>query len=127
MITKVETTKAPKAIGPYSQAVKSGPLLFISGTLPLDPSTGELVGHTIQEQTQQVLANIQAILEDQHLSFDHIVRADVFLKNLKDFKAFNEIYAGKLTGPVKPARQTVEVSALPLNALIEISCIASFT
>lgn len=126
MITKVDTENAPKAIGPYSQAVKAGSFLFISGTLPIDPATGKLVGDNIRDQTTQVLKNLLAILEDQGLSFDHVVKSEVYLQDINDFKMLNEIYAEKFTGKVKPARQTMQVAALPLGSLVEISCIAFF-
>lgn len=126
MLSKVDTPNAPKAIGPYSQAVKAGSFLFVSGTLPMDPSTGQLVGTNIQEQTQQILKNIDAILKDQGLTFARVVKTEVYLKNINDFKAMNEVYAIEFVGPIKPARQTMEVAALPLGALIEISCVAFF-
>lgn len=126
MITKVDTENAPKAIGPYSQAVKAGSFLFISGTLPIDPATGKLVGNNIRDQTTQVLKNLLSILEDQGLSFDNVVKSEVYLHDINDFKSLNEVYAEKFIGAVKPARQTMQVAALPLGSLVEISCIAFF-
>jgi 2-iminobutanoate/2-iminopropanoate deaminase len=123
-IKKVETENAPKAIGPYSQAVVAGNFLFISGQIPIDPQTGEVVERTIQVQTKQVLDNIKAILEAQGLSFEHVVRAEIYLKDLNDFKEVNAIYGERFPHPVKPARQTMQVAKLPLDVLIEISCIA---
>lgn len=126
MLSKVNTPNAPKAIGPYSQAVKAGSFLFVSGTLPVDPATGLLSATTIEDQTRQVLKNIDAILKDQGLTFAKVVKTEVYLTNINDFKTMNEIYALEFSNPIKPARQTMEVSALPLGALIEISCIAFF-
>lgn len=124
MIQRVDTDKAPKAIGPYSQAVKAGNFLFISGMLPLDPQTGQMVGSDIREQTKQVLKNIEAILKDQKLNLNQVVRCEVFLQNLADFQVLNELYAEAFTGSVKPARQTIQAAALPKGSLVEISCIA---
>ncbi|MBA3723170.1 MAG: RidA family protein [Parachlamydiaceae bacterium] len=121
---KIESSKAPKAIGPYSQAIQTEQLLFLSGQLPIDPATGKLVASEIRIQTQRVLDNLEAVLNEAHLSFKNVVRCDVFLKDLNDFAAFNEEYAKKFNQSIPPARQTIQVARLPMDALIEISCIA---
>lgn len=122
---KIHTEDAPKAIGPYSQAVMAGQLLFVSGQIPIDPKTNRIVETTIEGQTLQVLNNLEAILLAAGLTLNHVVRAEVFLKDLNDFQKMNGIYAEKFSGPIKPARQAFQVGRLPLDALIEISCIAS--
>lgn len=124
----VSTSKAPAAIGPYSQAVRMGSLLFTSGQVPLDPATGALVAGGIREQTEQVFANLAAVLEEAGLDFAHVVKATVYLKNMSDFATVNEIYAKHMApeGVVPPARSTVEVARLPKDALVEIDLIATF-
>lgn len=124
-IQKIETEHAPKAIGPYSQAVMTQQLLFISGQLPIDPKAGKIVDHTIQGQTRQVLDNIEAILKAAGLTFDDVLKAEVFLKDMEDFQKMNALYAERFSGPIKPARQAFQVARLPLDALVEISCIAA--
>jgi 2-iminobutanoate/2-iminopropanoate deaminase len=119
----VQTPHAPEAIGPYSQGVGVGDMVFFSGQVPLDPKSGLIVGQDISEQTTQVLKNIQGLLESQDLSVKNVVKTLVFLKNMKDFPVFNEIY-GKFFEKPFPARSTVEVSALPKGALVEIECTA---
>ena len=121
----IETNNAPKAIGPYSQAVRSGPFLFVSGQLPIDPKTGTIASSTIEGQTGQVLANLEAILVAAGLSLADVVKTDVFLKNMHDFPAMNAVYAKAFNGPLKPARATIQAAMLPMDALVEISCIAS--
>lgn len=121
---QVQTDQAPKAIGPYSQAVKAGHYLFVSGQIGIDPASGKLIGESIQEQTKQVLRNIEAILAVEGLSFENIVKTEVYMKDLKDFQVMNTIYAEKFSCEVKAARATIEVSKLPLGALVEISCVA---
>ena len=126
-IQKLETSEAPLAIGPYSQgtATMNGqPLIFVSGQLPIDPKTGKLVQGSIQVMTKQVIDNLEAILHSAGSSLDFVMRADVFLTDLSQFSAMNEEYARRFKGPVLPARQTVQVAALPLGSAIEISCIA---
>lgn len=123
-ILQVITDNAPKAIGPYSQAVAAGPFLFVSGQIPIDPKTGKLVENTIQAQTRQVLDNIEAILKSQDLSWEHVVKMEVYLKDLGDFAEMNVIYTERIQTPVKPARQAMQVAKLPLDVRIEISCIA---
>ena len=121
---KIETAKAPAAIGPYSQGVRAGNMLFISGQIPVDPSTGAVVSGGIKEQTAQVIANIEAILAADGLTLENVVRTDVFIKDMNSFAALNETYAERFTGSVKPARATVEVSRLPKDVLVEIAAIA---
>lgn len=121
----VSTESAPLAIGPYSQAVRAGDLLFVSGQVPIDPATGRLVEGDIATQTRRVLRNVGAILEAAGASFDHVVRTTVFLTDMDDFAAMNEVYAGCFRSPA-PARATVQVSRLPKDARIEIDAIASF-
>jgi 2-iminobutanoate/2-iminopropanoate deaminase len=124
MFKKIETEKAPKAIGPYSQAILAGDFLFISGQIPINPKTGKVEESTIEGQTAQVLANIKAILETLGLSFEHVVKTEIYLKDMQDFQVVNAIYAEKFSHPNKPARQTMQVGKLPLDVLLEISCIA---
>ena len=121
---KIETDKAPKAIGPYSQAVKAGGFLFISGQIGIEFQTGNLVPGGVKEQTIQVLANVESILAAAGLSLGNVVRVDVFLSSLKDYQEMNEVYGSKFTSEIKPTRLTVAVSALPKDALVEISCVA---
>lgn len=122
-IQKIETDKAPKAIGPYSQAVKAGPFLFLSGMLPIDPKVGKIVDTTIEGQTKQIFHNIEEVLKAASLTFDDVVRMEVFLKNLEDFQAMNGVYGQKFPG-IKPARHAFQVARLPLDALVEITCTA---
>ncbi len=119
----VRTDKAPQAVGPYSQAVRMGNLLFCSGQVPLDPATGQLATGDIGTQTRQVLANLGAILAEAGASFDHVARTTVFLADMGDFAAMNAVYATFFSSP-PPARSTVQAAGLPLNARIEIDLIA---
>ena len=119
----IQTDKAPKAIGPYSQAIVAGNLIFCSGQIPTDPATGEFVKGGIKEQTEQVFKNLAEVLKAAGSSFESVVSVNVYLRDMNDFKEMNEVYA-ETFGEHKPARATVGVSALPKNALIEISCIA---
>jgi 2-iminobutanoate/2-iminopropanoate deaminase len=125
---KIETEQAPKAIGPYSQGVTAPhgtSLVFVSGQLPIDPTTGKLIEGDIKALTQRVIDNIEAILKAAGSDLKHVVRTDVFLKDLKkDFGQMNEAYATRFTGATPPARQTIQVPELPLGSPIEISCIA---
>ncbi len=121
----ISTDKAPAAIGPYSQAVKTGNLLFCSGQVGIDPATGKLCGSDIKAQTLQVIKNIREVLDTAGLDLSDIVKTTVFLSNMDDFPVVNEIY-GKEFGQHRPARSTVQVAGLPLKALIEIECIAAF-
>jgi 2-iminobutanoate/2-iminopropanoate deaminase len=119
----VRSNRAPAAIGPYSQAVVSGGLVFCSGQIPLDPESGEIVPGGAKEQTDRVLTNLSAVLEEAGSSFAHVVKATVFLSRMSDFSAMNEVYARHF-GDHRPARSTVEVAALPKGARVEIECVA---
>ncbi|HET9367690.1 MAG TPA: RidA family protein [Candidatus Udaeobacter sp.] len=119
----ISTSEAPGAIGPYSQAIRSGNFLFCSGQIPLDPKTGQIVPGDIAAQTRRVLDNIAAILKAEGLTFDHVVKTTIFLTNLGDFQTVNEIY-GSYFEQDPPARSTVEVSALPKGANVEIEVVA---
>ena len=123
--TIIKPTKSPAAVGPYNHAVRIGDLLFCSGQIPLDPVSGQLVAGDIKAQTTRVLENVKAILEDQKLSFAHVVKSTVFMTNLGDFAAMNEVYATYFTADF-PARSTVQVAALPRGAGVEIEIIAHF-
>jgi 2-iminobutanoate/2-iminopropanoate deaminase len=122
---KIETSQAPQALGPYSQAVWAPPFLFVSGQLPIDPTTGKLVEATIRSQINQVLNNLEAVLKAAGCTFQQVVRCDLFLKDLNDFSLVNEEYGKRFNQAIPPARQTIQVARLPLDALIEISCIAT--
>ena len=119
----VTTPSAPKAIGPYSQAIRAGSWLFVSGQVPIDPATGEIVEGDIAVQTHRVFRNISEILKAGGASLDHVVRTTVFLADMNDFAAMNEVYGGYFAAPA-PARATVQVSRLPKDARIEIDVIA---
>jgi 2-iminobutanoate/2-iminopropanoate deaminase len=123
-IRKIETKEAPQAVGPYSQATNIEKFFFVSGQLPVDPQTGEKLPADIRKQTARVIENIRAILKASEMDLSNVLRCDVFLKDMNDFKAMNEVYASKFTTDPKPARQAVQVSKLPIDALVEISCIA---
>jgi 2-iminobutanoate/2-iminopropanoate deaminase len=120
----VLTDKGPKPIGPYSQAVKSSGFLFASGQVALDPRSNEFIAGDIRQQTERVLENIKAILEAGGVHLNHVVKTTVFLKDLNDFAAMNEVYAKYFTA-APPARSTVQVARLPKDALVEIEVIAS--
>lgn len=120
----VSTSDAPAAIGPYSQAIRSGSMLYCAGQIPLDPATGQIVPGDIGEQTKRVLENVAAILKAEHLSFDHVIKTTVFLTSMDDFQTMNEIY-GTYFRDNPPARSTVAVSALPKGAKVEIEVIAA--
>ena len=122
----VSSDAAPKAIGPYSQAIRAGSLIFVSGQIPLDPATGAMVEGDIAAQTHRVFANLQAILESAGASFDHVVRTTVYLADMNDFGTVNEIYGTYFSSPA-PARATVQAARLPRDARVEIDAIASLT
>lgn len=122
-LTTIHTDDAPKAIGPYSQAITAGNLLFCSGQIALDPKSGEMVGNTAADQAELVLKNLEAVLKAAGSDFDHVVRTTIFLADMGDFAAVNEVY-GKRFPNHKPARATVAVKQLPKSALVEIDCIA---
>jgi len=119
----VATDRAPKAIGPYSQAVRMGNLLFCSGQIPLDPATEQLVTGDIAAQTRQVFANLGAILAEAGASFDQVARTTVYLADMNDFAAMNEVYASFFGTPA-PARSTIQAAGLPRNARVEIDVVA---
>jgi 2-iminobutanoate/2-iminopropanoate deaminase len=119
----IRTDTAPAAIGPYSQALRSGDLLFLSGQIPLDPATGALVDGNIEEQTQRVMNNLEAVLRAAGASFEDVVKTTIYLTDLGDFGAMNEVYAG-FFGEAPPARATLQVAALPKGARVEIDAIA---
>lgn len=121
---EVSSEKAPKAIGPYSQAVRAGQFLYISGQIGIDPLTSNFVEGTVVEQTKQVLDNIEAILKEEGLTFENVVKSEVYLQDMADFQIVNRCYEERFVYKVKPARQTMAVKTLPRGALIEISCIA---
>lgn len=123
MKTPIQTAEAPQAIGPYSQAVKIGKWIFLSGQIPLHPQTMQMVGETVEEQTEQVMKNLRAVLAEEKLTFHHIVKTTLFLKSMADFPKVNAVYERFLEAPY-PARATIEVAALPKEALIEIEAIA---
>lgn len=119
----IQTDNAPAAIGPYSQAIASGPLIFVSGQIPLDPTTGTLITGDIASQTRQVLHNAQAILQAAGSSLEQVVKTTVFLADINDFAAMNTVYA-EFFGDTVPARSAMQVAALPKGARIEIEMIA---
>jgi 2-iminobutanoate/2-iminopropanoate deaminase len=121
----VYTDQAPRAIGPYSQAIKANGLLFISGQLPVDPATGETAEGGVAEQTRQSLENLKAILVAENLTFANVVKTTVFLKDIKDFAAMNDVYGACFTKE-PPARICVQVAKLPKDALVEIDLIAAY-
>jgi 2-iminobutanoate/2-iminopropanoate deaminase len=122
MKTIINTAGAPKAIGPYSQAVRYGDLLFVSGMIALDPGTGEMAGADIEAQAVQVLENLKAIVEAAGMSLQNVLKSTVFLRDMNDFAKFNEIY-GRYFAEAPPARETVQVARLPRDAAIEISVV----
>ncbi len=122
----IHTDRAPQAIGPYSQAIRAGGLLFVSGQIPLDPSTGELVDGDVRAQTEQVMRNLGEILQAAGVSFDRVVRTTIFLADLADFAAVNETYGGYFDAPA-PARATFQVARLPKDARVEIDAIAQLS
>jgi 2-iminobutanoate/2-iminopropanoate deaminase len=124
MIRKIETSAAPAPIGPYSQAIASGSLLWVSGCIALDPLSGHMVQDTLEAETRQVLANLQAIVEGAGASMAKIVKTTIYLTDMSAFPVVNEIYSGFVSEPF-PARETVAVSALPKGARVEVSCVVS--
>ena len=119
----IQTEEAPKAIGPYSQAIQAGGFLFLSGQIPIDPKTGELVKEDIRQQTQQVLENMRGVLESQSLKMEDVVKVTIFLKDMGSFTQVNDVYSTYFPSS-PPARSTVEVARLPRDADIEIEAVA---
>jgi 2-iminobutanoate/2-iminopropanoate deaminase len=119
----IQTSSAPQAIGPYSQAIRCGSLVFVSGQIPLDPSSGQLVPGGVEAQTHQVLKNLKAVVEAAGSSLDKVAKTTIYLKDMGQFQLVNEIYGGYFKPPF-PARATVEVARLPKDVLVEIDCIA---
>ena len=122
MLRTISTDKAPWAIGPYSQAIVAGNLVFLSGQIPIEPSSNEMVKGDISVQTQQVIQNIIVILKEAGCGIENVVKTTVFLQDMKDFEKMNLVYTGYFKH--KPARSTVQVACLPKKALVEIECVA---
>ena len=123
MLKKISTDKAPAAIGPYSQAIVYGNMLFTSGQIPLNPANGEIEGSDITAQATQVMKNLEAVLAEAGTSFDNVIKTTCFLADMADFAAFNEVYAKYITSA--PARSCVAVKTLPKNVLVEVEVIAA--
>ena len=123
MRERIQTENAPAAIGPYSQAIKAGGFVFVSGQIPIDPKTGQFVAGGIAEQTERVLKNLSAVLEAAGSSLDQVVKTTVFLADMKEFAGMNEVYAKFFSEP-PPARATVAAAGLPRDALVEIEVVA---
>ncbi|KAG0267534.1 hypothetical protein DFQ27_008675 [Actinomortierella ambigua] len=119
----INSSAAPAALGPYSQAIAANGLVFCSGSIPIDPKSGEIIGSEVKAQTRQVFANMTEVLKASNASLSSVVKTTVFLKNMNDFVAMNEVY-GELMGDARPARSTVEVARLPKDVLVEIECVA---
>ena len=124
--TKISTSNAPVAIGPYSQAIRYGQFVYTSGQIALDPASGALIGDNVQSQTHRVLQNLQAVLKSAGTSLASVIKTTVFLTRMSDFQAMNTVYATYFDGSndLMPARSTVAVAELPRNALVEIECVA---
>jgi 2-iminobutanoate/2-iminopropanoate deaminase len=120
----INTATAPAAIGPYAQANRVGDLLFTSGQIPLDPATGEIVGADIEEQAERALINLKSVVEAGGAAMSDVIKTTVFLKDMNDFAAMNEVYAKYFTGDALPSRSAVAVAALPKGALVEIEAVA---
>jgi reactive intermediate/imine deaminase len=123
-MTEVRTDAAPAPVGPYSQAIRAGALVFASGQIPLDPATGKIVGGEIEDETRQVLANLRAVLTKAGSGFDRVVKTTVYLTDLALFQRVNAVYAEAFDSDPAPARATVQVAALPLGARLEIDAVA---
>jgi len=121
----INTDKAPSPVGPYNQSIKSGKLLFVSGQIPIDPATGVLVEGSIGEETEQVMKNLQAILTEAGLTFEHVLKASVFVSDMNNYSKINAVYARYFNEETAPARELVEVANLPKFVNVEISVIAS--
>ncbi len=123
-MTKINSNNAPKAVGPYSQAIEHNGFLYVSGQLHIDPKTSKLLEGSIEDKTKMVMENIGNILKEAGLDYSNIVKSSIFVKNMDDFSKINEVYGSYFKGDVLPARETVEVAKLPLNGDVEISVIA---
>ena len=124
MLTQIDTKDAPGAIGPYSQAIRCGSLLFTSGQIPLDPKTGEVVGSDVTAQAHMVLKNLDAVLKAGGADFGSVIKTTCFLSDMANFAAFNEVYASYFTADPKPARSTIAAKGLPRGVLCEIEAVA---
>ena len=122
----ISTSKAPGAIGPYSQAIATSQIVFLSGQVPLDPTTGQLISSDLIDQTHQVMKNLDAVLKEAGSSFDKVIKSTIYLTDMSHFNSVNEVYAQYLTEPY-PARVTIAVRELPCKALVEIDAIAATT
>lgn len=118
----IHTSKAPEAIGPYSQAIDTGDVVYVSGQIPLDPATGSFAGDDVSTQTKQVMENVKAIVEASGSSMNKVIKCSIFLADMGDFQTVNEIY-GSYFGDEPPAREAIAVKTLPKNAKVEVSCI----
>lgn len=125
MKTEIKSINAPAPIGPYSQAIKANGTLYVSGQIPIEQSTGELITDTIEAETEQVMQNLQHVLKEAGLTFSDVVKCSIFVSDMRNFSKINEVY-GNYFQDVAPARETVEVSGLPKGVNVEISCIAIF-
>jgi 2-iminobutanoate/2-iminopropanoate deaminase len=121
----INSEKAPKAVGPYSQAIMFNNMLFVSGQLPMDAETGKLLEGSIEDKAKLVLNNVKNILEEAGMAFSNIIKSTIFVKDLNNFKKINEVYSSYFNNGIYPARETVEVARLPLDADLEISVIAA--
>jgi 2-iminobutanoate/2-iminopropanoate deaminase len=121
----IYTANAPEPIGPYSQAILTGNMLYTSGQIAINPKTNELVLNSIEEETQQVMENIKAILDAAGMTFDNIIKCTIFIMNMNDFAAINQVYGSYFNPETAPARETVQVACLPKNVNIEISVVAN--
>lgn len=122
--TVVTSSRAPAAIGPYSQAIVANGLVYTAGVIPLDPETKEIAGDDIRSQADRVLTSLSGLLDDAGSSLENVVKTTCFLQDLGDFPVFNEVYASFFGGDMAPARSTVEVAGLPMGVLVEIECVA---
>lgn len=120
----IRTDKAPAPIGPYSQAVKTGDLLYVSGQIPIDPATNEVITGTVKDEAIQVMKNLEAVLTEAKLTFEHVVKTNIYLSDMAHFATVNEVYSAYFTGDF-PARETLAVKTLPKNVNVEISIIAT--
>ena len=120
----IKTNEAPEPIGPYNQAIEAGEFIFLSGQIGIDVDTGELMNENIEDETNQVMRNIESVLKASNRNFDNVVKSTIFLKDLNDFSIVNEVYSKYFKNKISPARETVEVARLPKDANVEISVIA---